>query len=128
MQEPVTVTPGAANVPINVAANQSTPTPQKPLTPTQSTTASQIRKACEDAVASLDFLNSTGLIKKALKALEVPDPEARFRKLFKEVAIRNLLSKATKDASGNVPYPSDAALTTEVERLFANRKANQAKA
>ena len=121
MESTVTVTPGAANV-------QSTPPPKQVLTTAQSTTASQIRKACEEAVASLDFLNRASLIKKALKALEVRDPEARFRKLFKEVAIRNLLSKATKDASGNVPYPSDAALTTEVERLFANRKANQAKA
>jgi len=127
MNQPATVTPGAANVPINVAANQLPPT-QQPLSAAQSASASQIRKACEDAVASLDFLNDEKLVRKALKALEIPDTEARFNKQFLAVATRNLLSKATKDANGNVPYPADTAIDAEVQRLFTNWRARQNKA
>jgi len=95
--------------------------------PAESAVKVQLREAFEAAIASRDFINSSSLVRKAHKALEIPDPDARFRKLFKDVAIRNLLKKAPV-VNGSVSYPSDAALATEVQRLLDKRQANQATA
>jgi hypothetical protein len=110
------------------AVTPSTPNPQQSWTEAQKASASQILKACEAAVTSLDFIRDVKLVTKAIKALEIPDAEARFRSQFRTVAIRNLLSNAKKDDNGNVPYPSDAVIDTEVSRLFTNWRAKQAKA
>lgn len=97
--------------------------------PADSPVVAQLRVAFEEAIASKEFTSSTNHVKKALKALEVPDLEARFAKQFRDVAIRNLLSDAAKKSDGtSVPYPTDDAINTELNRLLANRKAKLAAA
>jgi len=70
------------------------------------------------------LFNSNGeLIDKAIDALLAFDPDSRWRKQFRSVAIRNLLAKATKNADGNIPYPTEDAIQEETNRLLANKKA-----
>ncbi|MEI8280494.1 MAG: hypothetical protein WCG87_12075 [Bacteroidota bacterium] len=95
--------------------------------PTVEQIKTMVQQAVDAALASTDFTSDINLVTKALKALAVPDAEARFRKQFRDVAVRNLLKKAPV-VNGNVAYPSDAVIDTEVSRLFANWRAKQAKA
>jgi hypothetical protein len=87
-----------------------------------------LRQAFEAALASADFKNDKKVVEKAIKALEIPDPDARFRKQFFNVAKRNLLDEATPDENGYILHPSNAAINAEVERLLTNRRAKLATA
>jgi 3-deoxy-D-manno-octulosonic acid (KDO) 8-phosphate synthase len=95
---------------------------------TESTIITALRQAFEVAIASDIFKDDKKAVQKAIDALEIPDPEARFRKLFLAIANRNLLAKAPKDENGNIRCPSDTAITAEVGRLLTNRRAKKGNA
>lgn len=87
-----------------------------------------VQQAVDAALASPLFTGNLNVVNKALAALAIPDPDARFRKQFHDVAKRNLLVRATADEHGNIRQPSDEAINAEVERLIAKLKAKKAKA
>jgi len=82
-----------------------------------------LAEAYATAVESPLFNSNEELIEKAIDALLAFDPDSRWRKQFRSVAIRNLLTKAAKTAKDNVPYPAEDAILEETNRLLANRKA-----
>jgi len=85
-----------------------------------------LRQAFEAAIVSRLFTGDKKVVEKAIAALAIPDPDARFRKQFADVARRNLLAKAAADEHGNIRNPSQEAINAEVERLIANLKAKKA--
>ena len=93
--------------------------------PTTAEVTAMVQQAVDAALASTDFTGDIKVVNKALEALQIPDPDARFRKQFSDVATRNLLAKAPKDDNGKVAYPSDEAVKAEVDRLLANLKAKK---
>jgi hypothetical protein len=96
--------------------------------PTVSEVKAMVQQAVDAALASPLFTGDIKVVNKALEALQIPDPDARFRKQFHDVAKRNLLAKATEDENGNIRKPSDVAINAEVDRLLTNLKAKKAKA
>lgn len=96
--------------------------------PTVAEVKAMVQQAVDAALASPLFTGNLNVVNKALEALQIPDPDARFRKQFSDVARRNLLAKATEDENGNIRKPSDEAINAEVDRLLTNLKAKKAKA
>jgi hypothetical protein len=85
----------------------------------------RLDEAYATACASGSFKGSKSHIQKAIDAL-MDDPEGRFRRQFEKTALKNLLAKATRNADGSVPYPSEEDINNEVERLLGNRRAKLA--
>lgn len=121
----------------------TTPTPEAAVQPSASTNATNnaiafgakptteqiktiVQQAVDAALASPLFTGNLKVVNKALEALAIPDPYARFRKQFKDVALRNLLAKAPV-VNGQVAYPSNEALAAELERLIDELKAKHDK-
>ncbi|MDD2271120.1 MAG: hypothetical protein PHP95_04185 [Desulfuromonadaceae bacterium] len=96
--------------------------------PTVAEIKAMVQHAVDAALASSAFTGDIKVVNKALEALAIPDPDARFRKQFSDVARRNLLAKAPEDENGNIRKPSDAAINAEVDRLLTALKAKKAKA
>jgi len=84
-----------------------------------------VQQAVDAALASTYFTSDLKQVNKALEALQIPDPDARFRKQFSTVARRNLLANATEDENGNIRKPSHEAIKAEVDRLLTNLKAKK---
>ncbi|MDD2231123.1 MAG: hypothetical protein PHY48_17185, partial [Candidatus Cloacimonetes bacterium] len=81
--------------------------------PTVADVKAMVQQAVDAALASPLFTGNLNVVNKALESLQIPDPDARFRKQFSDVARRNLLAKAPEDENGNIRKPSDAAINAE---------------
>lgn len=116
----------------NAAAQQSTSTNATSnvfafgAKPTTEQVKTMVQQAVDAALASPLFTGNINVVNKALAALAIPDPDARFRKQFRDIAIRNLLAKATV-VNGQIAYPSETDIANELSRLLQSRKNKQAK-